>query len=65
VHVANSWYHDIAPARALGIPHVWLDRDRTGETGVPALAHVHTAADVPQATSRLVEAVDAATTVYC
>ena len=34
VHVANSWYHDIAPARALGIQHVWLDRDRTGEPGV-------------------------------
>jgi len=31
VHVANSWYHDIAPARALGVRHVWLDRDRTGE----------------------------------
>jgi 2-haloacid dehalogenase len=31
VHVANSCYHDIAPARALGVPHVWLDRDRTGE----------------------------------
>ena len=65
VHVANSWYHDIAPARALGIPHVWLDRDRTGETGVPAGAHVHTAADVPYAASRLVEGVDARTTVYC
>ena len=65
VHVANSWYYDIAPARALGIPYVWLDRDRTGETGVPALAHVHTAGDVPQAAGRLVEAVDAAMTVYC
>jgi FMN phosphatase YigB (HAD superfamily) len=31
VHVANSWYHDIAAARALGVRHVWLDRDRTGE----------------------------------
>ncbi len=33
VHVANSWYHDIAPARALGVKHVWLDRERTGEDG--------------------------------
>jgi 2-haloacid dehalogenase len=31
VHVANSWYHDIAPARTLGLRHVWLDRERTGE----------------------------------
>ena len=46
VHVANSWYHDIAPARALGVQHVWLDRDLTGETGMPALAHVHSAARV-------------------
>ena len=66
VHVANSWYHDIAPARALGIQHVWLDRDRTGESGVPALAHVHTAADVAQAATRLVERLDPAKTpVLC
>jgi 2-haloacid dehalogenase len=58
VHVANSWYHDIAPARALGIQHVWLDRDRTGEPGVPALAHVHSAPAVAQAASRLADRVD-------
>ena len=66
VHVANSWYHDIAPARALGIQHVWLDRDRTGEPGVPALAHVHSAAEVKQAASRLADRVDPAQVpVYC
>ena len=66
VHVANSWYHDIAPARALGIQHVWLDRDRTGESGVPALAHVHSAEEVAQAAGRLVERVDPAKMpVYC
>jgi 2-haloacid dehalogenase len=27
VHVAASRYHDIEPARALGIKHVWLDRN--------------------------------------
>ncbi len=31
VHVACSWFHDIAPARAVGIPRIWVDRDRTGE----------------------------------
>lgn len=31
VHVACSWYHDIAPARALDIARVWIDRDRTGD----------------------------------
>ena len=66
VHVANSWYHDIAPARALGIQHVWLDRDLTGESGVPSLAHVHSAADVAQAAGLLVERVaPAKTPVLC
>lgn len=26
VHVASNWDHDIAPALALGVPQVWLDR---------------------------------------
>jgi FMN phosphatase YigB (HAD superfamily) len=53
VHVACSWYHDIAPAQALGIQHVWLDRERTGEHEVSASAHVHSAADVVGAVDRL------------
>jgi 2-haloacid dehalogenase len=53
VHVACSWYHDIAPAQALGIQHVWLDRDRTGESGVSESAHVHSAAEVASAVERV------------
>lgn len=30
VHVANSWVHDVEPAARLGLPCVWVDRDRTG-----------------------------------
>jgi len=45
VHVANSWHHDIAPARTLGVRHVWLDRDRTGEDP-GASVRVHNAIDV-------------------
>jgi 2-haloacid dehalogenase len=26
VHVGSNWDHDIEPAAALGVPHVWLDR---------------------------------------
>jgi 2-haloacid dehalogenase len=26
VHVAQSLYHDIAPATALGIPSIWINR---------------------------------------
>lgn len=38
VHVACSWFHDITPARKLGIPRVWIDRDKTGDD--PAAATV-------------------------
>lgn len=31
VHVACSWFHDIAPARTVGIPRIWVDRDGTGD----------------------------------
>ena len=46
VHVANSWYHDIAPARALGVRHVWLDRDRTGEDGGTVTLRIQSALEV-------------------
>jgi 2-haloacid dehalogenase len=46
VHVANSWFHDIAPACELGITSVWLDRDRTGEDRASASAYVQSAGDV-------------------
>src|SRR5262245_52017381 len=35
VHAAESLYHDIAPARALGIPNVWIKR-RHGERAANA-----------------------------
>jgi 2-haloacid dehalogenase len=53
VHVANSWYHDITPARDLGIPHIWLDRDRTGEDATAAAAHLHSATGVRAAVATL------------
>ena len=33
LHVASSWFHDVEPALALGIPVAFVDRDREG---VPA-----------------------------
>jgi 2-haloacid dehalogenase len=30
VHAACSWFHDIEPARRMGIARIWVDRDRTG-----------------------------------
>jgi hypothetical protein len=44
---------------------VWLDRDRTGESGVPSLAHVHSADGVADAASRIVERVDPAKNLVC
>jgi 2-haloacid dehalogenase len=43
VHAANSWHHDIDPARRYGIARVWVNRDRTGED--PAAA-THVVPDV-------------------
>jgi 2-haloacid dehalogenase len=56
VHVANSWYHDIAPARDLGILHLWLDREggttsRKHEPG--ASPRVHSANEVCGAVAAL------------
>jgi len=31
VHVGSSWYHDIEPAKALGVKRVWLEREPEGE----------------------------------
>src|SRR5262245_3151510 len=53
VHVACSWYHDIAPARELALGRIWLDRDRTGEARSSASAYVQSAADVPGEVARL------------
>ena len=53
VHVACSWYHDIAPAASLGIRRVWLDRgDGTGDP-TKADARVHTTADAVRAVDAL------------
>ena len=65
VHVANSWYHDIAPARALGVQHVWLDRDLTGETGVPALPTSIPRREHADAVRRVVERIDPVSVPVC
>lgn len=56
VHVACSWYHDIAPARALGIKRVWLDREGTGEDAGAASAHVRSALQVCETVRSLYQA---------
>ena len=48
VHVASDWDHDIAPAQALGVPWVWLDRENAGRPSSAALRAV-SGADVVRA----------------
>lgn len=55
VHVACSWYHDITPARLLGIHRVWLDRDKTEHDERAASARVESAAKVGRVVRQLYE----------
>jgi 2-haloacid dehalogenase len=36
VHAACSWIHDIFPAYRLGVPSVWVDRERSGHPAAVA-----------------------------
>jgi 2-haloacid dehalogenase len=40
VHVACSFFHDIGPAREMGVRRIWVDRDRTGEDAAMATARL-------------------------
>jgi 2-haloacid dehalogenase len=53
IHVACSWYHDIAPARALGIKRVWLDRDGTGQDPKTASVRIQSAREACDAVAGL------------
>jgi 2-haloacid dehalogenase len=53
VHVACSFYHDVAPARELSVRCVWLDRDRTGEDRAAAAAYARGTEEVPAAVKAL------------
>jgi 2-haloacid dehalogenase len=45
LHVAQSLYHDIAPAKALGLATVWVNR-RRGKEGHGATMPSHAAPDL-------------------
>jgi 2-haloacid dehalogenase len=55
VHVACSWFHDIAPTRDLGVKSVWLDRDRTGQDVPNGCLRISSADDLHQAVARVSE----------
>jgi 2-haloacid dehalogenase len=53
IHVACSWYHDVKPARGMGVRCIWLDRDRTGEDPTMASMRIESAAALQDAVRQL------------
>ena len=47
LHVAESLFHDIAPARALGIKSVWVDRSKGKSGRASRLAEIRPDLEVP------------------
>jgi len=63
LHVAQSLYHDIGPAREIGLATVWIDR-RRGEPGFGATPESRAEADLTLPDLRsLVAAIDPSATV--
>jgi 2-haloacid dehalogenase len=55
VHTACSWFHDIGPARQLGIPRIWIDRDKTGHDPAAASAVLQNLQELPLVARRFIE----------
>lgn len=53
IHVACSFYHDIGPAREMGIARIWVDRDRTGEAPAAATVRIESLAELPETVRRV------------
>lgn len=47
VHAANSWVHDIVPARQFGLTAVWVDRDASGHDPTVATTRISSMAELP------------------
>ncbi|HKV87514.1 MAG TPA: HAD family hydrolase [Candidatus Dormibacteraeota bacterium] len=53
IHVAQSYFHDITPARALGITRIWVNRQDEKDDPSIADAVIRGLAELPQAVGRL------------
>jgi 2-haloacid dehalogenase len=53
IHAACSWFHDIAPARRLGVKRVWVDRDKTGHDPSAAMRVLPDVTGLPKTVSEL------------
>lgn len=52
IHAACSFYHDIGPAREMGVVCIWVDRDRTGEDPAAATARIENLAGLAETIRR-------------
>jgi 2-haloacid dehalogenase len=55
VHVACSFFHDIGPARQMGVKRIWVDRDRTGDDPAAASVRLDDATGLVEAVRGLME----------
>jgi 2-haloacid dehalogenase len=53
IHAACSWFHDIQPARRMGVKRVWVDRDKTGHDPAAATRVVPDVSGLPKTVSEL------------
>lgn len=53
VHTACSWFHDIQPARELGIPRIWIDRDKSGHDPTAATSVLPDLTGLPETARRV------------
>ena len=53
VHAACSWMHDILPAARIGVPRVWVDRDRSGHPPGVASAVLRDMTGLPAAVAQV------------
>ena len=49
VHAAVSWWHDMQPARTLGLRRVWVDRENSGHDPAIVTSRVEDMASLPAA----------------
>lgn len=55
IHVAQSYFHDIRPARELGIQRIWVNRQRERDDPTLADAVISGLAELPSAVARLTQ----------
>ncbi|MGW5698420.1 HAD family hydrolase [Streptomyces asiaticus] len=55
VHAAVSWWHDMVPAKDLGLRCVWVDRENSGHDASVVTARITSMAELPAVTRRFLE----------